>query len=134
MTKEELQQYCTSSAEIDRLQERIQTVQNEIYSLRAVIPDDMPKGHKETDRLEHLIDLKQALITEFMAQQKAHHMNMIHIENALMRMDNKKYKTLLSLRYLDNRTWEYIAEYMGYQDVRWIYKLHGRALQSIAHL
>lgn len=46
-----------------------------------------------------------------------------HVPDAQMR-------TLLELRYLNNRTWEQIAEDMHF-GVQWLHKLHGRALLHV---
>ena len=37
---------------------------------------------------------------------------------------------LLELRYLEGKTWDEIAKAMDY-DLRWIYRLHGKALKEI---
>ncbi len=43
-------------------------------------------------------------------------------------MANQAYKMLLELRYLGGNTWGEVYELMGY-DLRWVYRLHGKALQ-----
>lgn len=40
-----------------------------------------------------------------------------------------EYRTLLELRYLSGSKWEEIAEAMS-MHVRWVYRMHGRALQT----
>ena len=45
-------------------------------------------------------------------------------------IDNPKYQELLSLRYLQNKTWEDVASEMGYDDVRNVYRLHIRAVSA----
>ena len=40
-----------------------------------------------------------------------------------------EYRTLLELRYLSGSKWEEIAEAMS-MHVRWVYRMHGRALQA----
>lgn len=42
-------------------------------------------------------------------------------------VENNTYRTLLILRYVQFKTWEEIADCMGYE-VRWVYKLHEQAL------
>ena len=32
---------------------------------------------------------------------------------------------------IDGRTWEQVAEFMGYDDPRWVYVLHGNALNAL---
>lgn len=52
--------------------------------------------------------------------------------NALiLSIDNHAYRIVLELRYLSDNTWEEVANVMGY-DLRWVYRLHGKALQEAA--
>lgn len=44
-----------------------------------------------------------------------------------------EYRTLLELRYLSGSKWEEIAEAMS-MHVRWVYRMHGRALQAAQNL
>ena len=44
-----------------------------------------------------------------------------------------EYKTILELRYLTFKSWNEIATLMNY-DVRYVYKMHGRALKKIDEL
>lgn len=41
-----------------------------------------------------------------------------------------EYQTILEKRYLCFQTWEAIAAEMQY-DIRWLYRLHGRALEEV---
>lgn len=132
MTKEQLQQYLKDNREIERLGRRIQTLKHELYGIRAVPLSDMPKGTAQRDSVEELIDTKQELINEYILRQQDHNANMLKIEAAILNMKNQRYKDLLSMRYLDGRTWEYIAEDMGIE-IRWVYRLHGKALKEIDH-
>lgn len=52
------------------------------------------------------------------------------IFDAISKVDNPTYRTLLTLRYLQFMTWEKIAEEM-HIDGRHIYKLHNKALYVI---
>ena len=45
-------------------------------------------------------------------------------------LGNLDYQSVLELRYLSYRTWEQVAVEMNYS-IRWIYKLHGKALQEM---
>lgn len=52
------------------------------------------------------------------------------IFDAISKVDNPTYRTLLTLRYLQFMTWERIAEKMNI-DGRHVYKLHNKALYVI---
>ena len=49
------------------------------------------------------------------------------------KLDDARYKTILTLRYIHCRSWGYIAEHMSY-DVRWVHRLHGQALERFSHI
>ena len=49
------------------------------------------------------------------------------IEAVIAGVPDARMRTLLELRYLNNHTWEQIAEEMHF-GVQWLHKLHGRAL------
>ena len=51
--------------------------------------------------------------------------------DAIRAVEEPRLAELLELYYIDGMTWEQVAERMGYQDVRWVYELHGRALQRV---
>ena len=130
MTKQYLQQYLWCVQEQRRLESRIAAVRDEMEGIRGVIVSDMPKGGgRDNEKLEKLIDLKQDLINEYHEQIKQGHIVMTNIETALHRLSDVRFRTLLSLRYLDGHSWEYIAEYMKYNK-RHIFKMHGWALQE----
>lgn len=63
------------------------------------------------DDIDRLVDLKREL-SAFIAE-----------------IDNHAYRIVLELRYLNGNTWEEVADVMGY-DLRWIYRLHGKALKE----
>lgn len=54
----------------------------------------------------------------------------IEILEAIATLEDAKYRTLLIAYYINCKSWEEVAQDLGYE-VRWIYKLHGRALQDI---
>lgn len=49
--------------------------------------------------------------------------------NKINRISNDKYKIVLSMYYLSNKTFEDVAELTN-MSFRWIHKLHGRALKE----
>lgn len=51
------------------------------------------------------------------------------IESVIDKVKDPKCKLLLTLRYLNFKKWEEIADIMNFKDVRWIYKLHKKSLE-----
>lgn len=68
--------------------------------------------HEINDDIDRLVDLKREL-NEFISE-----------------IDNHAYRIVLELRYLNGNTWEEVSAVMGY-DLRWIYRLHGKALNEV---
>lgn len=75
----------------------------------AKIIDLQSEINRDIDRL---VDLKREIVTVIKA------------------IKNPEYQTLLEKRYLCFLTWEKIAVDMGY-DLRWLYRIHKRALDEI---
>ena len=48
-------------------------------------------------------------------------------------LKDTRYVSLLTDYYINCKTWEQVAEDMRY-DLRWVYRLHGRALQSFSKI
>ena len=53
------------------------------------------------------------------------------MHNLINQLDNPTYRELLSLRYINCKTWEQIAEDMHYM-IRNVYVLHGNALEQLS--
>lgn len=53
------------------------------------------------------------------------------IRKMIESVKDNRYRLLLEYRYLNNFTWERIAEEMIYE-VRWVYELHGHALKELS--
>lgn len=52
------------------------------------------------------------------------------VESIINQLENGTYRRLLCLRYIEGLSWEKVAVGI-HHDVRWTYKLHGRALQQV---
>lgn len=66
--------------------------------------------------IDHLVDLKK------------------EIEGVISRVKDPRYRLLLTLRYLNYKKWEDIADCMDYDEVRWVYRLHKKALTIVSHV
>lgn len=131
MTKRDLQEYMKQVREQKRLESRIAELTAEMQSIRSVVLSDTPKGKgKSNERLDQIIDEKQQLINDYKNHILLNQKLMHNIEVAINSVSDERFRMILSMRYLDGRTWEYIADKMNYE-LRWIYILHGRALNKI---
>lgn len=76
--------------------------------------------------MEKIVDLEEKI------KQEVHDLVMVKTDmlEKIHSLESVDYQSVLELRYLSYRTWEQIAEEMHYS-IRWIYKLHGKALQEL---
>lgn len=66
---------------------------------------------KINEEIDRLVELKEQART------------LIHM------LTDERYKTVLTEYYLNHKTWEQVADCMNY-DLRWVYRIHGRALKE----
>lgn len=124
--------------EYRRIGERITQLNNQIFDIeqtlgvKAVSYDGMPGGDsisKVTEdtavKLATLREKQKKLRDELWKQR-------VKIEEAIYKLSNADYAEVLRRRYIRMQTFETIAEEM-YMTERWVYVLHGRALQDIAN-
>lgn len=74
-----------------------------------------------------LVDLSDALGRQ--AEQLAQ--NLREAEELLHQLSNARHSQILSLRYLEARSWEDITRVMGYTDIHSAYRTHGHALAEL---
>lgn len=128
----EAKRFLRSVRDIDR---RIEREEEEIERLRAKLEagrlnvlTGMPRGGQGdwTATADSLIELEKkhnARIRE-MCRLK------IAAVDAVDAVEEARYREVLDLYYLKGLTWEQVATTMGL-DLRWVYRLHGRALTRI---
>lgn len=126
--KEFLRQIRTVDRRIEETAERLQRIRAKLEAGRMSNLTGMPRGGGVdwTETADRVIELErrlQAQIAEMCRQKQA------AIE-AIDRVEEAKYREVLELYYLDGYTWEQVTERMSL-DKRWVYRLHGKALQRI---
>lgn len=123
-------------AQAYRIDQRINSKLEQIVSLRALAtkatstlsdtpPGDTRNVHSMEGIIVKMIDLEDEINKDIdtLVDLKR------EIMDAIKKINNPEYQTLLELRYLCFKTWEQIAVEMGY-DLRYLHKLHNRALES----
>ena len=86
-------------------------------------------GNTQENNIIKLIDLENkinAKIDRLIDYQSKMH-------DLINSIDNTRYRTLLTERYINCKTWEEIAAEFKFKDVRHIYRLHGEALRAIPY-
>jgi HAMP domain-containing protein len=126
--KEFLRQARDADRRIDEAMERLERTRARLEAGRMSNLTGMPRGGavdwtKTADRVIELEKRVNARIREMVRQKQA-------AMDAIDRVEEARLREVLELYYLDGFTWEQVAEQMQL-DQRWVYRLHGKALQRI---
>lgn len=122
-------------SQVYKMDKRIRILQGKIEKLRASLeyhspslesgggggsPDKMPDTiSKIMEYEQHAAQLQAAYVDKY-----------IEIDRAIHSVEDDTLREVLERRYLLYQKWEQIAQEM-HKDIRWIYRLHGRALDCI---
>ena len=129
-TKEYLNKLRTLDKQIDSKLEQIDRLRSLSERVTTTL-SFTPKGAGGANRTEYCIERIWQLEKEVTEDIDRLVDMKSGIRGAIDEVKNDKYKLLLECRYLCGDTWERIAEKMEIE-VRWVYELHGRALQEIS--
>lgn len=92
--------------------ERVQTSKETGDTIGKTIAKIIDYQHEINKDIDALVDLKKEII------------------GSIEKLADSDYIELLYKRYVEFKKWEQIAVDMNY-DIRWVYRLHGRALEEI---
>lgn len=120
-----------------RIDQRITSKIEQVQSLRDLAEkatttlSDMPRNpspniHRMQDFIAKALDLESEINADLchLIDTKR------EIVTVIKCVENRELQTLLEMRYLCFKTWEEIAVEMHF-DLRWVYRLHGRALDEV---
>ena len=127
--KEYLRQIGVLDAKINRRLKQVEELKLLATGTRSVLVSDRvqssPSGDKMSDAVAKWIDLEKE-VTEMIDQ-------LVDMKNRIIgeihQLDDERYIKILEMRYIDQEKCEQIALSM-HLDIRWIYRLHGFALQE----
>ena len=126
--KEFLRRARSVDRRVDEAQERVDRLRARLEAGRLSRVTGMPRGGGAdwTETADRLIELEQrvnARIRELVRWKLA-------ANDAIRQVEEPRLAEVLELYYIDGFTWEQVAERMGL-DLRWVYRLHGRALLMV---
>lgn len=126
--KEYLRMVRDIDRRIDETLERLQRMRARLEAGRSSNISGMPRGGAVdwTVTADRVIELEQRYnekIREMCRLKQA-------AQDAIDLVEEARLREVLELYYLDGYTWEQVAETM-HLDLRWVYRLHGRALMRI---
>lgn len=122
-------------SQVREMDSRLRLIGQKVERLRSVLEYRSPSlegagGGGNADRLPDTV----ALIVEYEQQAEKLREEYIgkfrEIDRAIAAVPDAVLREVLERRYLFYQRWEQIAEEMN-RDLRWIYRLHGRALSCI---
>lgn len=126
--KEFLRRVREIDRRIDETQERLARMRARLEAGRSSNLSGMPRGGALdwTETADRVIELERRYngqIRDMCRLKQA-------AVDAIDRVEDASLREVLELYYLDGYTWEKVAETM-HLNLRWVYRLHGRALQQI---
>lgn len=114
---------------------KIKRIDAEIEEIRgmkmypSIKNDGMPHGSGQSDLSEYAAELQEKedeLYREGVEQVKTYN----DISHRIKQLENEDERDVLFYRYIKGMEWWEIARTMDYSE-RWIYELHGRALENL---
>ena len=131
MAKESLRKIARMEQFIQTKRERLVVLKDMSSSISSPRFDDMPRNpNKGKSRLEETllkyIDLEHEIKED---EENLEHEKLI-ILDAIGKIEEPEYQTILISRYFKHQTWDEIASSLFYTK-RWLYFLHGRALEKL---
>lgn len=126
--KEYLNQIRFLDKEIQSLLEQVSKLRSSLERCTTRITDEPRKtntGDSLPDTVSKIIELENKIdgLADKQIDLKG------HIISEISCMESSLYRTILIHRYINFKKWEEIAEILCYEE-RWIYHLHGLALQE----
>lgn len=131
--KEYLQQAYVIHREINRTLAKIEGMRQSLYGRGTDYSNDGSKQTSKENSLEKAIC--KIIDYESEANKKIDSLvdKKIEIEKVIAQLESQKLKEILERRYLLFEKWEQIAVAMDI-DLRWIYRLHNKALNKLNNL
>lgn len=126
--KEFLRRARSVDRRVDEAQERVERLRARLESGRMSSVTGMPRGGSSdwTETADRLIELEQVVNqrTRELVRWK------LAAIDAIKSVEEPREAEVLELYYIDGFTWEQVAHRMAL-DLRWVYRLHGRALTRV---
>ena len=128
--KEYLNQAYWLDKRIDSKLEQLSALKDMATKTTAVMSDDVVSHTRNVHSMQDVI----AKIIDMQAEINADIDHLVDLKREIMQVikavQNPEHQTLLELRYLCFKSWECVAEELGY-NVRHIYRLHDEAVDQI---
>lgn len=131
VAKEYLKKIARMESYIQSKKERLAVLKDMSSGISSPKFDDMPRNpNKGRSRLEETILKYIDLENEIKEDEKKLEYEKLYLLEAIGRIEEPEYQTILISRYFKYQSWNDIANSLFYTK-RWLYSLHGRALERL---
>lgn len=129
--KEYLKKIARMESYIQSKKERLAVLKEMSSGISSPKFDDVPRNpNKGRSRLEETILKYIDLENEIKEDEKKLEYEKLYLLEAIGRIEEPEYQTILISRYFKHQSWNDIANSLFYTK-RWLYSLHGRALERL---
>lgn len=115
---------------INNKMEELDRLNAMVRKITQTLRDDAGGGSRSQDKIGDAVSRIVDLQKEIDAEIDRYIDSKAEICNALNKIQKPKHFDVLYKRYVLYKSWQQIADEMGYADVRGVYLVHGRALQA----
>lgn len=131
--KEFLRQYQEALTDIRNLEAEAEEIESLAMSITVSTDGERVQSSGKKDRMADLAAKVADLEMEIM-DMRTDALNILQkVERTIAQVNDRDYRQLLHMRYIEKRTWERIAVEMNYT-YRWITRLHGKALVVVQEM
>ena len=132
ITKRELQDYCWLKLNIQKLEDRLQVLQSRAESVTQSMEQEVVSGGCKRDRLGDSVAEIVKVSDQINRELNRMYRTELRIREAISVLPERE-KMLMTLRYLECKSWEEVAVEMGYS---WqhVHKIHPRCLEILGVL
>lgn len=131
MEKEDLKKYLALVREVDDIRKRILQLEENMYTVKAVGMDGMPKGNCVNDSIGNIVARVNDLRSEYLKQYDLALCELYKIERAIEKLEDLTERQLMRKRYIEGKRWEDICVELNYS-WKQIHRIHSRILKKIA--
>ncbi len=131
--KEYLRQYQEALTDIRNLEAEAEEIESMAMSMTVRTDGERVQSSGRKDRMADLAAKVADLEMEIMDMRTDALHKLQAVERTIGQVEDKDYRQLLHMRYIEKRTWEEIAVSLK-KSWRWTCSLHGKALQSVQEI
>lgn len=113
---------------INNKMEELERLKAMVTKITQTLREDAGGGSRSQDKIGDAVSRIVDLQAELNAEIDRYIDSKAEICKALNKIQKQRYFDVLYKRYVLFKTWQQIADEMGYTDLRSVYRLHGRAL------